>query len=354
MNEHELSKLLHEAAGETRVSSTAPRRVLRRARLRMATTGVVALSLVALLGGGAFALATGISEPEPRSLDPAQSPIVEAPDAPESDLVFSEDDGILLAEVQESEDRVWTFSGKEQNSEFCFNSVTHGPSSASGTGDCVNLGIPQKGYLGFLELDRPDHGRYEVLGVVSTEVRRLDFESEPGDRESVSLIDAPDKLGAGRFFFYLWLPRGERGTLEARDANGEVLQREQLCLSAGMTACSVGAESSASASATTRLGVDKRKFSCSPQQRNWEQGKNESGMTPGEAIQEWLDRKSIHTVRASDFEVERIGPGARELSLPANGARYSMVAVTLRHPNEWRGEQWKLEDVDYCGHLIDP
>jgi hypothetical protein len=356
MNEHELSKLLHEAAGDATIPTTASRRVLRRTRLHMATTGTLMLSVVALIAGGSFALATKSTKTQPKVLESSQSPIVTAPDAPESDLVLIGDGEILLAEVQESEDRTWTFSGIEQKSGLCLSSTTHRATSASGAGDCVDLGVPQHRHLGFLELDDPDRDRYEVLGAVSSEVRRLDFENEAGDRKPVTIIDAPDELGVGRNFFYLWLPRGEQGALEARGVDEEVLQREQLCLPAKgpVDSCSVGEESTVSASRKASQGFEQKRLSCSKKERASELGEMESGMTPREAIQEWLDKKSIHSVRPVDFAVEKIGPGTRELSLSFNGDDYVIVAFTTLRPNEWIGEQWKLDEVDYCPELVDP
>lgn len=354
MNEQELSRLMHEAAEDVGVSPTASRRVLRRARLRMATTGALMLSVVVLIAGGGFALATKGTETQPRVLGSAQSPIVTAPEAPESDLVLMDDGEILLAEVQEAEDVTWTYSGKGQRSGLCLNSTTHMATSASGKGECFDSGVPQHRHIGFLELDAADRDRYEVLGAVSTDVRRLDFENDSGDRRSVTIIDAPDELGIGRNFFYLWVPRGEQGTLEGRDGKGEVLQREQLCLSGGGTACTIGEESSISASRKAAQGPEQKELSCSKIERASELGEMESGMTPREAIQEWLDKKSIHSVRPIDFAVEQIGPGTRELSLTFNGDDNVMVAVTTLSPNEWRGEQWKLGEVDYCTDLVDP
>ena len=349
MNEHELSKLLHEAAGEAGVSSTAPRRVLRRARLRMATTGVVALSLVALLAGGAFAVATRSTEAEPEMLDSAQSPIVEAPAGPESDLVLSEDDGILLAEVQESDDRTWTFSGKAQRSDLCFNSTTHGPTTASGAGDCANLGVPQEGHLGFVELDKRDQGRYEVLGVVSTEVGRLDFEDKSGDRESVTLIDAPEALGAGRNFFYLWLPLDEGGALEARDVNGKVLQREQLCLSAGVTACSLGVvEGSASTSVSAGEPMaDLARMACD-EITPARVGRLPAEPTQERAIQGWIEDLDID-LAAGDFKSQRVGASRVLLTLREQGRGTSVSALLTK-----TDDGWSIDELFYCEGIVDP
>ena len=108
MNEQELSKLLYEAAEEVSVSVTASRRVLRRTRLRMAVTGTVALSFIALLAGGGFAVATrnAPGQPNPK---PA-SPVV-TPGPQESYLSFSTTDGIILAEV-EDKDSLWAFTAR--------------------------------------------------------------------------------------------------------------------------------------------------------------------------------------------------------------------------------------------------
>jgi hypothetical protein len=356
MIENELRNLLHEAAGDAMLSSTTSRQVLRRTRLRMAMTGALMVSVVVLIAGVGFALATRSTEGKPKVLESAQSTIVTAPEAPESDLVLTGNGGILLAEVQEGDNRTWTFSGIEQKTGLCLNSTTHTETSASGAGECVDLGVPQDRYLGFLQLDAPDQERYEVLGAVSTDVRSLDFENESGDRKSVTIIDAPDELGIGRNFFYLWLPRGEQGVLEVRGVNEEVLQKERLCLPAKGRAetCSVGEESTISASRKAAQGPEVKELSCSKKERSSELGEMESGMTPREAIQEWLDKKNIHSARPADFAMEQVGPGTRELSLSFNGDDNVIVAITTFRPNEWRGEQWKVGEVAYCPDLIDP
>jgi hypothetical protein len=356
MNEHELSNLLHEAAGDATVSSNAPRRVLRKTRLHMAATGVITVSAIVLVAGVGFALAVNSDETGPGILKTASSPFVTAPTAPSIDLPMG-DEETLLAEVKESGDQTWILSGTAQISgKLCLNSTTYRNTGASGMGDCVNFGVPEHRHLGFMELDGSDEDRYEVLGTVSTDVRRLDFENDSGELEPVTIIDAVDELGSGRNYFFLWVPRGMQGALEAKDATGEILQREPLCLPArGATeTCSVGEESTISASRKTAQGHEGKRLSCSKNERASEPGEMESGMTPREAIQEWLYKKSIHTVRPVDFAVEQIGPRARELSLSLNGNDYVIVAFTIFRPNEWRGEQWKLVEVDYCSDFVTP
>ena len=91
------------------------------------------------------------------------------------------------------------------------------------------------------------------------------------------------------------------------------------------------------------------------------------GVVPKEALQEWLDKKSIHWIEPSDFDLKRIGPRAKELSLSSNGNGHRMVARTTLVPAEEVGEQhqgdspssseidqWRLAEVAYCPDLMSP
>lgn len=345
MNEHELSNLLHEAAGDATVSSNPPRRVLRRTRLHMAATGALAVSSIVLMAGVGFALATNSTATSVR--ETASSPLVKAPEASASDQLL-DDRETLLAEVQESGDQTWTFSGWVQRSDkLCLSSTTHSESTASGMGNCVDFGVPEHRHLGFIELDASDHDRYEVLGTVSTDVLRLDFEDESGDAQSVTIIDAPDELGTDRNFFFLLVPPGTQGELEAQDANGEVLQRERLCLPKGGTACTVGFLPDVSGlgppliPASLEMACDEmtpgdvRRLTAEP--------------TPEQALSRWIVSLDLD-LTADEFELERIDPETVGMSLPARKGRSAAYALLSKDGDQ----QWSIVELLYCQGIVDP
>jgi hypothetical protein len=378
MNEHELSNLLHEAAGDATVSSTASRRVLRRTRLRMATTGAIALSLVALLAGGSFALATRQTvAPEP-NLKPA-GPVV-TPD-PQHDLLLTEADEVFLAEV-EGADSLWTFTAQDRDGELCLNSTTYrrteigdrvdpsGFGAASGIGDCVPLGVSGDRHLGFYMWDSSKTDRLEVLGAVSTDVARLELQESNASDEVVTVIKAPDELGDERNFFYLWLPLNEVGTLVAYDQAGNVLQESDLCFEPGAqdVSCTVGKESAKSGTnvATEKMMMNRMRLTCRKGGRHSDRGEDEMGVTLDEALQAWLDGAGLNSARLDqvnlnflseeDLDVKSVGPNTRVVGLPPNGEDYVIVALMTRVPASTGSEvdQWKLDEVVYCPDLIDP
>ena len=113
-------------------------------------------------------------------------------------------------------------------------------------------------------------------------------------------------------------------------------------------------------------GYDGR-LDCNKEDRSSEFGEGEMGVVPKEALQEWLDKKSIYWIEPSDFDVKRIGPRAKELSLSLNGNGPRMVARTTLVPAKDVGEQhqgdspssseidqWKLAEVAYCPDLMGP
>lgn len=360
MNEHELSNLLHEAAGDATVSSTASRRVLRRTRLRMAMTGGIALSLIALLVGGGFAFATRETlSPQP-NLKPA-GPVV-TPD-PQNDLPFTEANEVFLAEVEES-DSLWTFTAQDHNDELCLNSTTYtrteigdrvhpsGFGAASGTGDCVPLGVPGNRHLGFYMWDSGKDQRLEVLGALATDVARLELQESNNSDDVVTTIQAPDELGDDRNFFYLWLPLNEVGILVAYDEAGNVLQESELCLEprAQDASCTVGDESTtAGPTEATGPAVTNAEYDRLACRNPWFGviAKVEPQATPEETVQAWLVERNI-PVDIADFESEKRNSDVWSLSLPAEGGT-SIAAVLSRER-----DRWALAEVLYCPRLVDP
>lgn len=360
MNEQELSKLLYEAAEEVSVSVTASRRVLRRTRLRMAVTGTVALSFIALLAGGGFAVATRNAPGQP-NLKPA-SPVV-TPGPQEGYLSFSTTDGIILAEV-EDEDSLWAFSAEERDDELCLYSTTHtegafgdvapsGFGAASGIGDCGRLGVPQGRDVGFYMWDAENTNRLEVLGALSTDVARLELQESKASDDVVTIVEAPDELGDDRNFFYLWLPMKEVGTLVAYDADGNILEESPLCFMPGAqsVSCTIGEKSTTAgpieASGPTISNVEYDRLACN---NPWFGviAKVEPQATPQDTVRAWIEERNI-PVDIADFESKKRNQDVWSLSLPVEEGGTSVAAVLSRD-----GDRWGLAEVLYCPRLVDP
>jgi hypothetical protein len=374
MNEHELSNLLHEAAGDATVSSTASRRVLRRTRLRMATTGGIALSLIALLVGGGIAFATRETVSPQPNLKPAGPTATPAPQ--QRLLSFLGPDEVIVGEL-EGEDSLWAFTLRNREDELCLSSTTYteergeqrGESvynfgTQPGIGGCLPLEVQEGSHVGFYMSDSPNKERLEVLGVVSSEVARLELQGSIASDSVVRTSQATDSLGNKRTLFFLWLPLEEVGTLVAYDSAGNLLEEKELCLEPGAprTSCVVGeaafdtepSKEGDNPTGTERL--DEERLACNKDDRASDHGEGEQGISPREALQEWLDKVSLHSIRVVDFDAERIGSGVRGLFLPHEDGDFAMWALATRVPAPTSSEfdQWKLGEIVYCPDLLDP
>ena len=369
MNEHELSNLLHEAAGDATVSPDVSRRVLQRTRLRMATTGGIALSLVALLVGGGFAFATReTASPQPNLKPAGPTP---TPALQQRLLSFLGPDEALVAQL-EGEDSLWAFIVRNREDELCLSSTTYTEERGEqrgvsvfnfgtrhGVEGCLPLEVQEGSHVGFYMSDSPNKERLEVLGAVSTEVARLELQGSNASDSVVRTIQATDSRGDKHILFYLWLPLEEVGTLVAYDPAGNVLEEKELCLEPGArrTSCLVGEGAFGTDNPIGTGGLDEKRLACNKSDRASEPAEGEQDVTPQGALQEWLDRMSLNpVVDVSDFEVERMGPDVRELALPLDDDDLAMLALATRVPAPTRSEvdQWSLAEVIYCPGLIDP
>lgn len=214
MNENELRARLDEAAAHMTLTPHAPRRVLRRARLRMGLAAAAATAACALLALGATAALDAAGRPDARPAGPPDGRVPR--DVPVVETVG------LLTGGRFDDGTQWWLIARRRDGERCLGVQVE----SSTFSDCVPLRVPGRGPLGFYEWDRADPGpeRYEVVGKVAPEAAEVDVVVD-GRALPARLVRSGD-VGV----FVAFLPRDAVGTVVARDADGEVLAVRELCL----------------------------------------------------------------------------------------------------------------------------
>ena len=228
MNENELRTRLDEAAAHMALSPHASRRVVRRARVRMAATAVATVAACLLVGLGAAAALDAVRKPDASPANPSPRTSLE------------EKIGVLIGGRLDGGTRWWLVVRRRDEARRCLG-VQVGTSTVY---DCVPLGVPSDSDLGFYEWHRarPGRERYEIVGLVAPEVARVDVHV---DGETVPARVAHSVTPKA---FVAFLPVDATGYVVARDGAGEVVAREELCLpprrrgmSCNVSAGSVGA-----------------------------------------------------------------------------------------------------------------
>jgi hypothetical protein len=215
--EQQIAAFLHEEADRADFSAGMYQRVLRRAKIRRFVTATIAgVGIAAVVLGGVVTAGALRSPSNTGPAGPGESPqpleTHTEGDGPSDPTGSAVAEGVVSGQT-------WVLHAYESQAGLCVD-LELGAGSAGGCG----FNVPGKRDLGFSVGSQAGLSKTMVHGVVSKRVTELRAKLKNGRTLDLGIINSPQRFDVN--FFVAFLPRNTRGVIEARDDQGEVLQRK--------------------------------------------------------------------------------------------------------------------------------
>lgn len=232
--ERELRTLLDERASSYDVRAAMPRSVARRARTYRAATAGAAGALVAAIVTTAFLAPGGVTsaervQPVAPSPAPERTYVDSFSASADSDPSFDARRADIVA-TGRVEDRRWVLSAERRPNTVCLTLEVPRMSMSS----CGGWGSGEERPLEAAARVRVRKaGMVGVFGYAATSVARVTVTTQSGAAVRARLAPTGARLPRPAQLWVAFVPRGERMTVVAEDAQGRTLARERLGAYAG-------------------------------------------------------------------------------------------------------------------------